>query len=176
MDRAEFTEFVAQAGPGLSSFATSIAGGDYHDGRDLAQAALERLATRFTRLDAAQAPDVYVRRCIVRLHLNEQRRLSRQRSLGKRWLGHARHEAPADRSVSDTDLSPWLREAWQGLPVRQRTAIALVHVWGYSAAEAGGLMDCAENTIRTHLQRGLSSLRGAAPAQLHSNSEAVRGE
>ena len=41
----------------------------------------------------------------------------------------------------------------------QRMAVVLVHAYGWTHAEAAQVMDVAEPTAKTHVQRGLAKLR-----------------
>jgi DNA-directed RNA polymerase specialized sigma24 family protein len=45
------------------------------------------------------------------------------------------------------------------LPHRQRTAVLLVHGYGYSLSEAAEAMSCRIRTLRHHLDRGLARVR-----------------
>ncbi len=45
------------------------------------------------------------------------------------------------------------------LSLKERTALVLSAVDGYSAAEAGRIMNCSENTVRVHLFRARAKLR-----------------
>lgn len=45
------------------------------------------------------------------------------------------------------------------LSLKDRTALVLSAVDGYSAAEAGRIMNCSENTVRVHLFRARAKLR-----------------
>jgi RNA polymerase sigma-70 factor (ECF subfamily) len=45
------------------------------------------------------------------------------------------------------------------LSVPQRSAVVLRHVVGLSSAETAAVMEIPENTVKSHLARGLSALR-----------------
>lgn len=49
--------------------------------------------------------------------------------------------------------------AYRRLSIRQRAAITLNYRYGYSVEESAGLMGCSPGTVRTHVARGLASLR-----------------
>ena len=63
--------------------------------------------------------------------------------------------------VSDggPDYEPALLSALATLSPRQRTAVLLVHGYGYSFGEAADAMQCRIRTLRHHLDRGLTKLR-----------------
>lgn len=77
----------------------------------------------------------------------------------RRWLSPVAVPhglAPA----SDADrFEPGLASALADLPPRQRTAVLLVHGYGYSLSEAADALDCRIRTLRHHLDRGLGKLR-----------------
>jgi RNA polymerase sigma-70 factor, ECF subfamily len=49
--------------------------------------------------------------------------------------------------------------AYGRLSIRQRAAITLNYRYGYSVEESAGFMGCSAGTVRTHVARGLASLR-----------------
>lgn len=61
-------------------------------------------------------------------------------------------------------LDPWLEQALDGLPVRQRTALVLRYVDDLDHAGIAATMGCSVGTARSHVSRALSTLRALAPA------------
>ena len=49
--------------------------------------------------------------------------------------------------------------AYRQLSLRQRAAITLNYRHGYSVEECAAFMGCSPGSVRTHLARGLASLR-----------------
>jgi RNA polymerase sigma factor (sigma-70 family) len=72
------------------------------------------------------------------------------------------------RPERDEHEDPWveprLPEALTKLPQRQRLVVVLVHGYGYGVAEVASLLGIGPATVRTHLGRGLNSLRRALVA------------
>jgi RNA polymerase sigma factor (sigma-70 family) len=62
-----------------------------------------------------------------------------------------RQSSPAE--IIDVD------RAYRRLSIRQRAAITLNYRYGYSIEESAGFMGCRPGTVRTHIARGLTSLR-----------------
>jgi DNA-directed RNA polymerase specialized sigma24 family protein len=56
-------------------------------------------------------------------------------------------------------VEPGLPKALGDLPQRQRVVVYLVHAYGFPVHEVADLMAIREATVRTHLRRGLASLR-----------------
>jgi RNA polymerase sigma-70 factor, ECF subfamily len=72
--------------------------------------------------------------------------------------------APA-RTVEEDDLVATrmaLISALSALPRRQQEAIVLHHLAGLPEAEVATVLGVAPNTVKTHLRRGMQSLRGNA--------------
>ncbi len=56
-------------------------------------------------------------------------------------------------------VEPALPSALAQLPRRQRVAVVLVHGYGLTVKEVAGVLGIAPTSVRTHLSRGLDSLR-----------------
>ncbi len=68
----------------------------------------------------------------------------------------------ADRPESHEPwVEPGLPKALQSLSNKQRMAVVLVHAYGWSQREAADVMRVSPDTVRTHLERGLSKLRSS---------------
>lgn len=72
---------------------------------------------------------------------------------------------PRPEEVRLPDVEPALVPALLSLPIRQRTAVWLVHACGWTYAECGEAMGVSPSAVGTHLSRALASLR----AELGSN-------
>ena len=56
-------------------------------------------------------------------------------------------------------IEPKLPVALERLSVKQRTAVVLVHCFGWSLSEAADLTGVGKSTLQTHLDRGMARLR-----------------
>ena len=73
-----------------------------------------------------------------------------------------RKRVPPLRAISPDQppmVEPALGAALDGLSTSQRMAVVLVHAYGWTHAEAAEVMEVAEPTVKTHVQRGLAKLR-----------------
>ncbi len=61
-------------------------------------------------------------------------------------------------STETWDDSIDLRNSLQRLSRRQRDAVILHYYLGFTAAEIGEMLGCAEGSIRSHLHRGRAAL------------------
>ena len=82
---------------------------------------------------------------------------------GNRWklLTRRRHKVRREMPILSTET--WddtidLRRSLQRLSRRQRDAVILHYYLGFTAAEIGEMLGCAEGTIRSHLHRGRAAL------------------
>ena len=57
------------------------------------------------------------------------------------------------------EVRPELLPALGRLSIQQRTAVMLVHAFGWTIREVAGTLEVAPSTIQTHLERGLVRLR-----------------
>ena len=71
-------------------------------------------------------------------------------------------------------VEPGLPKALGALPKRQRVVVYLVHAYGFSVHEVAGLLDVREVTVRTHLRRGLLSLRRSLKIEQADSSSPPR--
>lgn len=66
---------------------------------------------------------------------------------------------------TDHDFEPRLPDALRALTDHQRTAVVLVHGYGWRVAEVAELLGVKSNTVQNHLERGLRRLRKYIGAQ-----------
>ena len=73
-------------------------------------------------------------------------------------------EPESGPSVEDLVISGHTRSAWNELlarlPERQRIAVLLRHVEGLATGEVAEVLGCPEGTAKSHISRGLATLRG----------------
>lgn len=62
-------------------------------------------------------------------------------------------------SQAPPDFDPRLPRLLEQLPDRQRVAVVLVCIYDWTAAAAASVLGISESAVRTHLRRGLASLR-----------------
>lgn len=74
-----------------------------------------------------------------------------------------------ERAAIDGGGSEAIRDRLAVLPEMQRLSILLYHVVGLSYAEIVTALDCPAGTVKSHVSRGLATLR----TKLHPNEEAM---
>jgi len=119
---------------------------------DLLQEALVRVLRRGP-LSQLDHPGAYLRRTMVNLAADYNRRMGRRRRALARIWGS---EDPAPSPEYPSDLAELYR-----LPPRERASLYLAEVEGYSFKEVGGLLGCSEAAARKGASRGRQRLRVA---------------
>lgn len=119
---------------------------------DLVQDAMTEAHRRWGVVSSYDDPGAWVRRVLVNRSTSRFRKLTREaRMLTK--IGSRRVEIvqPAERS-----LEVWA--AVRALPPRQAQAIALRYWEDRTTRQIASVLDCGEETVKTHLKRGRSTL------------------
>jgi RNA polymerase sigma factor (sigma-70 family) len=147
--REAFAAFVAEHEPVLRRSLVAAFGAEV--GRDAAEEALARAWARWDRVSGLRNPAGYV----FQVGRNvARRRLRRERTARRLERAHA-----PDPVGAATIGEPGLTDALAHLSTRQRTAVLLVHGYGYTLGEAATAMGCSPSTVRHHLERGMARLR-----------------
>jgi RNA polymerase sigma-70 factor (ECF subfamily) len=111
-----------------------------------------------------------------RVVLNHAR--SARRSRDRLWRRSSESpellEAPAaaapDRRAEDSEIRTRVRAAMNMLPERQRLAIQLIEIDGYTPAEVATMLDLAPVTMRWHLMAARRTLRRLLAPLGHANT------
>jgi RNA polymerase sigma-70 factor (sigma-E family) len=159
MDEADeelFREFVALHSPELMRRAFVLVGGDFDAAKDLVQAALIKLVSRWT---SVEDPLAYLRTVIYRQQISWWRR------------GWSRFEvtsgAVPDRAGGDgthvTDLRVIVRAAMRRLTPKQRAVLFLRYFEDLPEADVASVLGCSVGTVRSTNHRALARLRAIAP-------------
>ncbi len=88
-------------------------------------------------------------------------------SVGRNWarrqLKRRFHLPPPQPAESGSDrwVEPGLPRALAQLTTRQRTAVILVHGYGWTLEETSRLLGVGRSTVQKHVDRGLDRLRGS---------------
>ena len=159
MDKADeelFREFVALRAPELMRRAFVLVGADRDAAKDLVQASLIKLASRWT---SVEDPLAYLRTVMYRQQISWWRR------------GWSRFEvtsgAVPDRVGGDgthvTDLRVTVRAAMRRLTPKQRAVLFLRYFEDLPEADVASVLGCSVGTVRSTNHRALARLRAIAP-------------
>jgi RNA polymerase sigma-70 factor (sigma-E family) len=152
-DERDFVEYLSARMPALHRAAFLLCG-DPHRADDVAQATATTLYRQWRRVRAADHPDAYVHRILVRKYLDEKRlHWARVRLMPAPPVEESTETATA---VEDRDE---LRTALAGLPRAQRTALVLRFLCDLSVVDTAVAMRCSPSNVKGHTSRGLLALR-----------------
>jgi DNA-directed RNA polymerase specialized sigma24 family protein len=154
---AAFEAFARDCSPRLFGIALAILI-DHGEAEDAVQEALWKAWKARARAPDGGGLTAWMVRICVNQCLDRRRFLlfrGFRRQLGGDHLNHM--AAGVDHLGGGARID--IARAFAGLSPRQRTAIALRHHYGYSLDECADLMGCRVTSVRTHLRRGLATLR-----------------
>ena len=151
--REDFDAWASARAPSLLRFAFLVTG-EQQTAEDAVQSALTTALEKWARVSRVGDIETYVRRMVVNAHISRWRRSGRRESpVAQPRLPNAPDRADA---VATRDT---LWQACAALPVRQRTALVLRYYEDLDYPEIARILDCAEATARSHVHRGLATLR-----------------
>jgi RNA polymerase sigma-70 factor (sigma-E family) len=148
-----FDEFARTDLPGLLRFAKVLCV-DRGTAEDVLQEVLLRAHAKWSEIGELDRPAAYVRRMIVNEYLSWRRKWSR--IIPSAAVG-AEMSTP-DVAAEFADRAELVAEIAE-LPPRQRAAVVLRYYAGLSDAEIAADLGCSAGTARSHLSRGLATLR-----------------
>jgi RNA polymerase sigma-70 factor (sigma-E family) len=123
--------------------------GDQPTAEDVAAEALARAYARWNTVAHLDYRDAWVLRVTGNAAIDAVRRRRREQA------------PPLDDHFEDaTALRVALASALAQLPQRQREAVVLRYLVGYSEAEVSAVLGISPNSVKTHVRRGLVALRG----------------
>ena len=126
--------------------------GSSTDAEELMQDAFLKLWERWDRIEQINDPVAY----LFRSALNGFRmRMRRTRLAARRLMPLATAEDPFD----DVNVREDVRRMLRRLPPRQRTALVLTEIFGYSSEQAARIMRIRPTTVRVLASQGRSALR-----------------
>jgi RNA polymerase sigma-70 factor (sigma-E family) len=156
----DFSDFVAQAWPGLVRFAHLLTG-DFHEAEDLVQTTLTKVHAQWSRIRHDGLHEgAYTRRALVNNNVSRLRRLRLVHVLGASAdegdRPHHPQVAGIDRDVENRLV---VLAALASLTPNQRAAIVLRYYADMTDEKIAEAMDCALGTAKTHIRRGLQALK-----------------
>ncbi len=129
-----------------------VLSGSRSGAEDLAQEGFLAAYRHWDRIASLDDPGGWVRRVVANRAVSAFRR---RRSELKALLGLTR---PTYRIVDVPAESESVWEAVRRLPRRQAQVIALRYLDGYSLTQIAQILECSQNTVKTHLMRAKAAL------------------
>lgn len=131
---------------------------DHRDAaEDIVQEAFIRMARSLHRLRDPSRAAAYLRSIVLNLARDHNRR--GMLSLRHRIPAEDLDPAGVDETIAANDERRRLIEHVRALPRRQRDCVALRYLLDLSVREIAETLDISENSVKTHLKRGLAALR-----------------
>jgi RNA polymerase sigma-70 factor (ECF subfamily) len=128
--------------------------GSAPDAEELMQDAFLKLWERWDRLDTIEDPTAY----LFRVALNGVRMRARRARVATRNLLPT--EAARD-PFDDVNVREDVLRMLRSISPRQRAAIVLTEIFGYSSEQAGQIMGIQPTTVRVLASQGRTALRGS---------------
>ena len=128
--------------------------GDWHRAEDLVQGTLVKVVVA-ARRRRVESLDAYSRQVLLRLFLDENRRLWRRRE--KSWADPVDALDVGAEGDSVTRLT--VLSALRGLPPRQRAAVVLRYWEDRTIEETARLLGVSAGTVKSQSSRALAALR-----------------
>ena len=155
--RARFDVFFAEEHERLFK-ALYFVTGDRHDAEELMQDAFLKLWERWDRIETIDDPTGY----LFRVALNGFRMRRRRAAVAVRKVT----PVPEDRDLfADADMRADVRQLLLGLAPRQRAALLLVDLLGYSSEQAARILRVRPSTVRALATQGRRALRAEEGAR-----------
>lgn len=123
-----------------------------HEAKEITQEAFLRLWKRWKRVSAMDDPEGY----LYRTAMNAFRSRARRASLA---LRHLARPSPVDDAFAAVERREMVVQALASLTPRERAAVVLIDVLGYSSEEAGRWLRIKPVTVRVLASRGRGRLR-----------------
>lgn len=167
----QFEEFSREQLPGLVRFAAVLTG-DRELAQDVVQDALVRAHRGWRQVAAADRPELYLRKMVVNGYLGWRRRWYQRSVHPTADVALIREPTAPDpaRRIADADQLSWLLAR---LSRAQRASIVLRFYEDRDDAEIAAVLGCAPGTVRSHISRGLSSLRVGIEEGIEEGKESV---
>lgn len=124
---------------------------------ELAQDALLRVVTNWSRVRRLDHPSAWVYRVAINLANSYLRRRLAERRATRRWSARA-HQTQQD---PDTPTAIAVRAAVASLPRRQRAVVVLRFFLDLSVREVSELLGYPEGTVKTLTARAVAALRAS---------------
>ncbi len=123
-----------------------------HEAEEVAQDAFLKLLERWDRVAILADPRGYLYRTAMNVHRSRLRRAAAA-------LRHVAHLVPQDDALEAVESQEAVVRALAPLTPRQRAAVVLTDVLGFTSEEAGRAMGISASTVRVLVARGRETLR-----------------
>lgn len=148
-----FADFYRREFPKMVALACAVSGSRIA-GEDIAQEAMLDASRRWEVVGGYDKPGAWVRRVTIQRSSKTLRR-TRSEALALLKMRTSGEIPPGPPEVEEVFA------AIRRLPSRQRAAVALHYLDGYSVAEVADILECAQGTVKAHLHKARNALARA---------------
>jgi RNA polymerase sigma-70 factor (sigma-E family) len=153
-------DFVVSRQTRLRRAAYAICG-DWHRADDLTQIAFVKLYGAWEQIRDHAALDAYVRRCLMRVAVDESRRpWRRERAVEVLPEVTDQSGIAADIATGVVDRE-FVRLAMAEVPAGQRAVLVLRYYEGMDVSATAAALECSEGNVKSQTARGLAALKAA---------------
>ena len=154
MKREQFIACISSEQESLRRFLLALCGGDRMEAEDVAQEAMVKAYLASDRFEARHKFSTWLFKIAYNTFL-DHRRSARNRETDLAAAAFVAGPQHADDAFAYQDLY----EAIGTLPVKEKSAILLFYVSGYSVKEISDITSCSQLAVKQQLSRGRDKLR-----------------
>ena len=170
-EEAEFAAYVTGRRDRVRRTAYLLCG-DWHRADDLTQIAFVKLYGAWEQIRDRAALDAYVRRCLMRVAIDESRRPWR-RERAVEVLPEVTDESPMSADIASGVVDrEVMRSAMAEVPAGQRAVLVLRYYEGMDVSATAAALECSEGNVKSQTARGLAALKAALTRQSPAGGEA----
>lgn len=150
--RETFEAFYARERQKITGLAYVLSG-SRSGAEDLCQEAFLAALRNWNTISAYDDPAAWVRRVVA----NRSVSVLRKRAAEARALIRLQGNQSTVPPLAAETVATW--DAVRRLPTRQSQAVALKYFDGQQISDIARILECSENTVKTHLKRAMTTLR-----------------
>jgi RNA polymerase sigma-70 factor (ECF subfamily) len=154
MKREQFIAYVSSEQESLRRFLLALCGGDRMEAEDIAQEAMIKAYLASDRFEERHKFATWLFKIAYNTFL-DHKRSARNRETDLEAAAYLADEQRADNAFAYQDLY----EAIGTLPIKEKSAILLFYVSGYSVKEISNITSCSQLAVKQQLSRGRDKLR-----------------
>lgn len=154
MTREQFIETIHSEQESLRRFLLALCCGNQDEADDIAQDALVKAYLSMSKYEMRENAAPWLYRIAYNMFIDSSRRRRITKPLDT-LTGHGDETFAADRDFRYQALYMALEE----LPPKERSAILLYYIKGYSIRDIAGIVDASEDAVKKQLSRGRDKLK-----------------
>ncbi len=131
--------------------------GDFNGAKDIAQEVFVKVFVKIASFEGRSNFATWLYRVAVNTCLDEARK--KKKKSFRLFSGRDTLEKIKDSTVTDVEEQPEIDFKLEKLSEKQRTAVVLRYYNDMRVSDIAQIMECSENTVRTHIYRAIEKLK-----------------